>query len=553
MRRARIACALLLLAEPAFGAEPAGDDVPADEALGTPDVVRSRIADGPWLPSPWHRAPEAKGDAWDAYGWARLRTNHLSAFPLDQPGTESRQTDWYESRLRVGGAYWFIRDEEKPPGEDGVLGARVEVDALSGIFAGDRTDLGTTLDEDTLRYRLDQRFGLGTATLRQAYVEARLPFGLFRVGRQSFTWGEGMLANGGGGEPDFGDRYYGDLVNRIVFGTKPLALTSLPPLARELTVFVGGDLVHRDENADYELGDRAYQGVIGLRTQTEDLALGVFQSVRTQEDREDPDRGGRRSTVDAFATDVWLRATIARLGRARTFRVEGEAAWIYGETTRPLSDATIDGADVAAFGAIARLRYDDADSRLTVKNELGYASGDNDLNDDTVRDFRFDPDYQVGLILFDQVLHRMSARSTDRVSDPSLLAVPPAGVRYRVTQGSVTNAVYLNPVVRYQPVAPLDLRFGYLYAHAAGDVIDPYSAARVGGFNATYGGRSPGSRQLGHELDAAAYYTYDIVASLAVRVGAEGGLFLPGEAFDGVGGSSMDPVWMGRGKLDVTF
>jgi hypothetical protein len=157
----------------------------------------------------------------------------------------------------------------------------------------------------------------------------------------------------------------------------------------------------------------------------------------------------------------------------------------------------------------------------------------------------------VGLILFDHYLPMLSARAVDRLADPGLLAVPPASTRYLVNQGAVSNAVYAFPTLRWRPVAPLDVRLGYLVASADGDVIDPYSSAKNGGYNATFGGRSPGSRFLGQELDIALRYGIRAGAGVTVRVGYEAGVFFPGAAFEGVGGAG--PVWMGRALGDMNF
>jgi hypothetical protein len=482
-----------------------------------------------------------KSETFDAGAWARLRFNALSDFPLDTVGTRNDQRAFLESRLRAFGAW--------TPSETFVL--KAEVDAFSGVLAGDKTALGTVLASDTLRYRLDRTFGLGWVDLRQLYFAWRLPFGELRVGQQAFSWGLGLLANGGEGEPDFGDRRYGDLVERVAFGTKPFVNSDAGEFVKQLSFFVGGDLVRRDENAELTRGDVAFQGVFGVRSQTEPVSAGLFASARTQKDKREVQG---RPIVQAAAVDAYASVRIAKLDDARAFRAEGEVAAIAGRTTRPYLDDTRDGASVRSFGGVLRLRYDDTSLRLVVKNEVGYASGDNDPRDDTVRTFTFDPDYKVGLILFDQVLARLSARAIDRAADPTLVAIPPSGTRYLVTQGAVTNAVYMHPVVRYRPAAPFEVRLGYLFAYSAGDLVDPFSSAQAGGFNATYGGRSPGSRSLGQEVDLGLHYTIPLGESGAVaRVGAEGGLFFAGAAFDGVGGGNLGTVWMGRLLGDVRF
>jgi hypothetical protein len=492
-------------------------------------------ADGPDEP-----VAEAKCDRWDAWAWARVRGTSLSSFALDSLGTPNPQKKLVESRLRVGGAFRPVS----------LLDLAVELDAFSGIVAGDTTTLGTRLDDQVLRYRQDEKLSLGVVDLRQAFASFTLPIGQLRVGRMANSWGTGMVGNSGAGEPDFGDRRYGDLSHRIAFGTKPLLGTQAPEALRELSVFVTVDAIWRDENADWSRGDRAYAGAFGARTETRGGAFGVLGTYRSQRDRPDANRPDHENTyVRAGAVDAYGRLVVARPDDVRSLQVEGEAVLISGTTSRPYLDESKDGARVRSFGAVARAQYEDTSLQLRVRLEAGYASGDNDPHDDTVRTFTFDPDYKVGLVLFDQVIPRLQLRSIDRVTDPGLLATPPSATRFLVSQGSVTNAMYVNPVVRFRPLAGLDLRFGYLGARAAADMVDPYSSAKLGGYNATYGGKSPGSRALGHEVDAAIKYTLPISAA-RIRVGVEGGAFFSGAALDGIGGGSFGTVTLVRGGVD---
>jgi hypothetical protein len=156
----------------------------------------------------------------------------------------------------------------------------------------------------------------------------------------------------------------------------------------------------------------------------------------------------------------------------------------------------------------------------------------------------------VGLVLFEHVLPLVTARSIDRVNDPSLVAVSPSGLRHTVNQGAVSNATYVNPTVRWRPVGDLDLRIGWLWARTAADLVDVYETARVGGYNTTPGGATSGARSLGHELDASVRYPIPLPAAVGIDVGVDGGVHLPGAALDGV---VDDPVWIARARLDLTW
>lgn len=475
---------------------------------------------------PAPRTPRAAD--WDLYGALSLRAEQLGGFALDATGTPSEMERWLTSRARLGGS---ARATDW-------LRLVVEVEAFSGLLAGDTTTVGQGIGVEPFRFDRDERFGAATFRPRLAYAELALPFGVLRVGQQAFTWGTGMLAHDGAAEPDFGDVWQGSLVERVLLATRP---------TDALTVFVAGDLVFSDDNADWQAGDRAYAALAGARLSGETLRGGALASMRWQTDRADPLRpDGARSTVEVLALDGYVAAEFD------PFRLEAEVAGLVGSTTRPYLEETVaDGADVRSFGALVRARYDDTAARLTVKLEGGYASGDDDPQDATARQFSMNSDHQVGLVLFEHVLPLMSARSVDRITDPDLSGEPPSGLRFTVAQGAVGNAWYGFPRARWRPLEWLDLRLGYLFAASAGDLIDPYQSARAGGFNATYGGRQPGGHVLGHEIDGAVRASLALPGGLSLSLGAEAGLFVAGAAFDGVPG--LDSVLLARGLGEVRW
>lgn len=490
------------------------------------------------------RAP--RGSNWDVRGQARFRFNQASDFATDDVGTRHGREAWTETRLVLGG-FWNPIER---------MHLEVEIDGLNGQASGDVTTLGQQIDEDLFRIsRYDQQ-DLRRVYPRKALIQFDTSFARFIVGAQTFGWGTGMLANDGLSDQDFGDAWRGSLVARIAVLTQPLRNRSTSAVGRGWTLLAAGDRVIEDDNASWYDGDDAWSAILGTRIDTARWSVGAFNALRWQTDRPDPLYPvDRRTTVQVNSVDVYGKWTITEPGGDHRLQLEGEAALIVGRTDRPWLDETFeDGARVQSMGALARLRYDSQAARLTARLDAGYASGDNDPRDDVARGFSFHSDYNVGLILFDQVMPMLTARAGDRVFDPDLLAVPPSGVRFTVAQGGVTNAGYLNPVVRWQPVNGLDARLGWLYAVAAAELVDVYQSALAGGYDTGFGGVTGGSRVLGNEVNLGLRYTFDFDDSTAVRFGGEGGVFLPGAAFDGVGGEDGLPtLTMWRGTLDVLW
>ena len=111
--------------------------------------------------------------------------------------------------------------------------------------------------------------------------------------------------------------------------------------------------------------------------------------------------------------------------------------WILGHTTRPYLEETFeDGAEIRIWWHDTRYCPSSPDQNAS---EIGYASGDNDPMDSTMRTFNFHSSFGVGLVLVDHVLPMMSARSVDRINDESLLDVTPPSLRFTVNQGTATG------------------------------------------------------------------------------------------------------------------
>ncbi len=479
---------------------------------------------------------------WDVFGEGRLTGVFLRDFGLDSTGFTADRNGWAESRLRLGGRLLLMP----------FLEVTLEIEALNGTVAGDFTTVGQARGQDTFQVRRDHEFGGGAILPRQAYLSLDTPVGRVLLGQQTFDWGLGLLANSGAGDPDFGDTYQGNLVERLAFVVRPLAKsTTASEVLRSATLFVAADIVFRDDNASLLLGDFAWAIPFGIRLSGPRFEVGALGVMRRQTDREDA-KQVRTTEANVWVADAFAKVNLTTSGSAHSLRVETEAALIAGDTNRPNLDETIaSGANILSFGGALRLRYDNPPQRLTAKVEVGYASGDNDAHDDIARQFAFHSDYNVGLLLFDQVLPMLSARSVDRIVDPALTATSPASTRFLVNQGQIANAVYLNPTIRLRPVPSLDVRFGYLLAATDADFVDPYSSAKNGGFNTTYGGKSPGDKLLGHELNVGLRYGFPLGAGVTLKAGFEAGVFFPGQAMDGL--PDTRPITMGRLLSNVSF
>ena len=530
----------LLLGATLAHAQDAPDPAPAaPDAQAAPAEVRTHHgADAP---------PRARrADTWDARGEARIRMIGGSDPVLDDVGTRAGRTSWATTRLIVG-ADW--RPSER-------VTVDVELEALNGHLAGDTTTVGNMIGSDTFRVSRDGPSDLRFVIPRKLNVAWTIPgAGRLSVGTQMFTWGTGILANDGAGDPPFGDANTGSVVGRVAFATAPYRQRGSASAAlRSLAFFVAADVVIRDDNAFLYLGDTAIQGVVGFRVDVPRITAGGLAVVRWQRDRideRDP-RPGFRSTVLAFPMDAHVRVLLTPEASDHRVNLEGEVVHIRGRTDRSYLESTIDGARVNSLGALLRLRYDHDPSRLTAQVEAGYASGDADGRDDVVRTATLHTDHNAGMLLFEHLLPMITTRGLDRALDPTLSAQGPPGARYLVNQGAVSNAWYLFPTLRARVLPDLDLRFGWLAAWTDAPLADAYQTALAGGFDTGPGGVS-GGRFYGHEVDVGVRYTFRLPGAVGLELGAEGAAFSPGSAFDGLEGDRLGLQGLGRARLTLTW
>ncbi|MBL8924066.1 MAG: hypothetical protein JNJ54_34735 [Myxococcaceae bacterium] len=383
--------------------------------------------------------------------------------------------------------------------------------------------------------------------LRKLFVEYKWASGAFRVGLQTQSWGLGLLANDGAKDPeagDFGQQQFGNTTYRALFAVRPLF--QLGGMFRAFETALAADLINRDNFGEFVKGDRAFQGVIALRLAKDaDNTLGVYAVYRNQRNINVSDGGKATDVVVVDAAGKW--EFFKR--RNRVLKVGFEALTINGTTTQARNEnAAL--LRVQQFGAAAKVSY--RLHRLTLLADWGFASGDQNPQDDRIENFRFDRDFKVGLVLFDQVMAYQSARSGVRASDPNLVGIAPEGADLLGTAGSVTGVWYLFPRVKYGLFDWLDVYGGPLFAFSTARLADPFNT-RIGGGTAVnpVGGR-PGM-YMGTEVDLGVQARYRPIPELLITATGEGGLFLPGDAYTLPTGGVMGPVGFGRLRLSIAL
>jgi hypothetical protein len=549
-KRLARACGLgLLLAGARAGAQagpnPAGSAAPlpppppppSDEAAGTGFDARFVLETG--------RVPASRSPHFSAqiHGEYQLRVAGMSALSLrempDPPATAR-----IDDRLRV--EHWLRVTPRLTLTED--LEIVAQLDVPRGFIAGQRVPGVDTRERDD--YGSREPFGVDP---RWLFLEWRPGVGTLRIGQQPAHWGMGLLVNDGDHPTLFGDYSGGTRLERVLFEVKPGGTNS------PLTLGIASDLVFRDARSKLTDGDLAMQAVLmATYADARGDRVGFYGAYR----HERPDSGSAvRATESVLVLDSAGKFNAKIPGAVGHVFGEYEIAYLVGQTD--LSQVLIQGTalareDIRALGAAARLGFVHTRGRglerwgrFVAQVEWGWASGDGRPGDGSFRRFRFDPSYNVGLILFDQVLALKTARARN-IGRAAGLDVAP-GIDQLPSDGAVVGASYINPTLVFRPRRELDIKAGLVIAQTTSDFVDPVELGGSGRLQ-NYDGGSSQKHDLGLELDGGVEYRYAIVTGrLIAQFGAQAGVFFPGGALSGPTGDRLSTQYVGIARAGLQY
>ncbi len=425
---------------------------------------------------------------------------------------------------------------------------------------------------------------------KRFWAEWDSPVGLLLVGRQGSDWGLGMIVNNGNGfRNDWGDAYYGDNVDRVLFATKPYSLVKYlvsrekpkrDPVtlafaydwhvARDSTMKLAPDkwvLPNASTGANkiklYEIpeNDSAHQYVGAIRIDTTDYGntapfKGGFYAANRHMEHQDVLLPANNKPPEEFLR-VWVFDVYGELTvKPKSFNgwelyFAGELAAVTGETNFLVSRIVSEPgnpfpvSEVTQLGWILRggVRYKHWFSFDALN--LGYASGDSNPFDDQVRNFKFHPDYNVGMILFEDLLANMSDASAVNATTVFDEGGPirTLGTDLLPNNGSVTNAFYVNPVLRVYPMENLQTMIGFLWARTATNFVDPSIDFLYGGAWGQYNplGAPSSNSNYGYEIDFGVQYVFDW-QYLDLVVGLQYAHFFSGNVFQDHEGNRMPDI-----------
>ena len=392
----------------------------------------------------------------------------------------------------------------------------------------------------------------GGPRMTRAWMEFSIPVGLLRVGRQPSNWGMGLLANSGDGFDDkFGENNFGATYDRALFATKPIAIfeaiTGKGNGDIPLFVGIGVDRLVEDPMHQYygyqcdneDPDDDVDNG--GNCERTEDHSW--VDETRTEDDRRldwatDPDddvmetvylmiyRGedvnllGKKGdlTAGAYAvnrvqkesgSNLLITDAYVMLDR-KPFSFEFEGVRISGKTAALAlpgainfdPDASPLEKEIAIYGYATRLGWESGVTKLEF--EHGYSSGDDNVADAKFTGRAISPDHNVGLLLYEQVLARVSANAWQEAARPLW------------TNGGVFNSRYVFPTADFELIENWNVVVGGVMAWP-----DKADGAIICKKDVEFGcaGQTATSSMLGWEVDAALKMSWHQHLRLSLETG----------------------------------
>jgi hypothetical protein len=358
---------------------------------------------------------------------------------------------------------------------------------------------------------------------RKAWFRWLTPIGLLSAGRMPNEWGLGIFINSGDGYDErFGVKRYGDIVDRILFATKPLGKEEPLVVALAFDRIVEDDLRINKDDVD--------EWLLAIMWEEEWWKTGFYSALRTH--------GETDTKIGAF--DIWGKA------EKENWKIETELVTIYGKSKAlPLLYEIEKTREILQFGFALEFLYRIKSIKFYLQS--GFASGDENPAGGDMTFFTFDPDYNVGLVAFEKVLAYYTKRSVERILQVS---GEQKGIDQFFTKGGVTNAYFFFPQIGINLTDKIEWRTGWLFARGVKNFVDPYETAFLHGGKPTgFNGNEP-SKDIGWEIDTGLFFNMEKDKKLKFSI--EGGYFSPGKVF-----SSPDGVEEGaydlEGRLIVFF
>ncbi len=370
-------------------------------------------------------AASATEVVWD--GHFRSRARYFDSLSLSDTNAYAEGSAFgWDSRLRLEPA-WHLSEH---------VSIHTQLDLLPYVSWGDSaltTDPITGDDTATAWSQVVQppTTEEGGATLQniqvtRAWGELDTGIGRIRFGRVPVQWGSGLVWNAGNDPLS----EYGDTSDRLQITSKvgPVYLIGAYEVPFEGYVNQSDD----------------FSGLVGgVLYETESAGIGTYNTFRWMNNTAEDTK------FSAFIGDIWAYSTLG------AGEIELEFATVIGSGDLDTGENDI---SVSSFGGALSAKV--PVSRYRFGADIGFAGGDQDLTDDKLHTFTFDPDWNRSLFLFEEPLPTLEAGTANATNE---------GRNYdaMLTSDGFSNAIFARPWAGIMATEKLELDLSLLAARTA--------------------------------------------------------------------------------------
>jgi hypothetical protein len=471
-------------------------------------------------------APVNQGQKFNARMWA----TGVSDFAVDAEGNsiagDADQLVLIRSRARMA---WTERSQS------GLI-VGVELDALAGPIGMQTWSVPDSPDERQRNQGMN--LARDAVTMRKLSVMDKKDHALWEVGLTTSNWGLGMVANDGSADPLFGNAEFGDRVLRARYTYMPFGGQRDFLLPVYLTAAL--DQVVADDMAQIWEGQWANQAILSAYMGRGSLfGTGLYTAFRHQRELE------AKRVTNAGIADWFFRLPIPV--RKHSILVLGiEAASIFGRTDRSTSYNATDGLWISSQGMAIESQLIFLKSGQSLHLRGGWASADQNPDDAWSKDFSFDRNYGVGMVLFDEFLGAIEGATYALLADPEHSGSPPDGVEAITTEGAFRRGSYIQGAHTWKGkgvLKGLRTKVGGMVARSNAPITQPFYTFRAGGQSTSHHNLATSGQLLGTELDWGLEYSR-AVRERQVRCKVEGGHLWLSEDLAGEGSNRVDLVML---------
>ncbi len=319
----------------------------------------------------------------------------------------------------------------------------------TGQIWGSNSNVGTSSGTSSINSRNQ---GASNLKVSQLYLNVNQEYGALIVGRAPFHFGLGMTYNSGEGLFDHWYQTRDMVAYKFIVGD-----WSFMPMSA------------RTYSRDASLGNSVNELAIQVMYENKDTRsmLGVLQATRKGANTVNDAMSVAPGTANPLGPDV-ANTPVGDLNTQRTnfffgrdwdsFGFRFEAGFESGETGfQTTTAAGAQGVSVTAYGLAADFYFPHGESKWDYKIRTGFATGDNP-DTPAYEGFQFDPNYDVGLLLFNHRLGKKDFLTTNRMKDNTLTDYN------SLDDESVGNTIFIAPSITYSWNDRLDLRNTFVYA-----------------------------------------------------------------------------------------